>query len=726
MSARVVVGRAAQVLVGLVAAVVVAEGAYWLRDRGAFPHVNFYLPDAQLGVRLRPGATERISFGGNPVSHVRINGDGYRGVELPPPRPDEILVVGDSQAFGLGVEENETFSARLAALTGRPVVNAGVPTYGPDEYDAVVEEMLARRKPSLVVYTVNMANDLFEVAHRNRDRHVVWDGWAVRKGDDGEAKPPKAFPGRSWLFGCSHLVFALRKISHGKRPEALDQGFASEGTWTDLVGAGKEAQSGRQKARVDLRQEVIKSLQAKSAVEGELDGVERKLGNAVTRARLTIPRDEKLDEVGYVPEWLHTSRASVGDVVSIDYGEESRSTPVTAELLEHAGAYRAQLEEALRDKGSAKSRKLLQDWKAKTDELRALQLAPAQLLRHGSPLLPHVARMKALAEKHGARLVVLVLPLDVMVSAAEWAKYGAQPVDLGPAQLLVEDLRRASEETSVSALDATPALAAAEPGAFLDRNLHMTAKGHDAVARALAAKIAEPPPEFPTGALPADRTMPPGPDSWYGIDQNDQNDGAPVMEPGYAKATGCAVYHIEQWWRVACDMEREEAKPRGVTLLRGGRGDALTFTTASGMYLVAPVLPGDTLAADFEWSDSVQHVEIDVAQGARFTSLPARPGGRAGPNAVETKMLSCLPKHGIYDRLTNVHLGADADCVRSYGDDCDRLLECAGGSPTSPPDCPDGWVNAGAYHRCHQLCGPGHACASGQRCDAWPGAHICE
>jgi hypothetical protein len=720
MSARVVVGRAAQVLAGLMAAALVAEGAYWLRDHGAFPHVNFYVPDAQLGVRLRPGATERISFGGNPVTRIQINGDGYRGAELPPPRADEILVVGDSQAFGLGVEENETFSARLVTLTGRPVVNAGVPTYGPDEYDAVVEEMLARRKPSVVVYTVNMANDLFETEHPNRERHVVWDGWAVRK--DGAAPAPRAFPGRSWLFGRSHLVFALRKMSHGTRPDTLDQGVASEGTWTDLVGAGKEAQEQSQKARANLRKEATKSQQAKASAEDLVADVEQKLGRAVRVPQLGIPDDEKLLEAGYVPQWLHASRASVGDIVNLDYGEEARSIPVTAELLEHAGAFRAELEEALREKGSRKERKLLKDWQTRTDELRALQMAPAQVLRHSSPLLPHVVRMKALAEKHGARLVVLVLPLDVMVSSAEWAKYGAAAVDLGPARRLAEDLARASEEVTVAALDATPALVAAEPGAFLAGDLHLTPKGHDAVARALAAKIGEAPPEFPSGALPADRTPPPAAENWYELDQND---GAPVLESA-PETTRCAVYHTVQWWRIACDRGKRDAQPRGLTLVKGGRGDALAFTTTTGMYLVAPVLPGDTLEADFEWSDAVQHLVIDSADGARFSTGPARPGGRTGPSAVEARILGCFKKNRKSDRLSGVDLGADADCARTYGDDCDRLLECSAGSPTSPPDCPPGWVNAGAFHFCHQLCGPGHACTQGQRCDAWPGAHVCE
>src|SRR5579871_5962591 len=654
MSAREVAARVGQVLVGVAAAAAVAEGGYRLRDRGSFPHVNFYVPDARLGVRLRPGATERISFGGNPVTHVRINSDGYRGADLPPPREGEILVVGDSQVFGLGVEEDQTFSARLAALTGRAV------------------------------------------------------------GNDGAAATPRWFPGRSWLFGRSHLVFALRKIAHGRHPEAPDQGVASEGSWTDLLGAGKAAAGGRQKARVDLRAAVQKGEQSKYTAE-------RNLENAVIRSRLGIARDDKLTEMGGEAEWLHAARASVGDIVSVDYGEESRATPITAELLEHAGAYRQQLEETLRDKGNRKTRQLFKDWQADSETLRALQMAPARLLRHGSPLLPHVARVKALAEAHGARLVVLILPLDVMVSAGEWAKYGAQPVDLAPASVLVTDLRRSSEEAGVSALDAAAVLAAAEPGAFLDHDLHMTPRGHDAVARTLAATLAEPPPEFPTGALPSDRTPAPGFGGWY--DRQPEATG-PAGET-QADGARCEVLRAGQWWHVVCGNRAQGAeKPRGVTLLEGGRGDALAFTTGANMFLTAPVLPGDALAADFAWADEIEHLEVD-GDHARLTKLPARAGGRGGPDPLETKISSCFKKEAPPD-YWNFSYGADADCVRTYGGDCDRLLECAAGNAASPPDCPDGSVNAGVFHRCHQLCGPGRACPQGQRCDAWPGAHLCE
>ena len=117
-----------------------------IQSDGAFPHANFYVPDEELGVRLEPGATMRFQLGDNPVSEIRVNADGYRGDDWPLPGKDEILVVGDSQVFGLGVEGDETFSARLAEATGRTVLNGGVPTYGPAEYAAVALEV-ARSRP---------------------------------------------------------------------------------------------------------------------------------------------------------------------------------------------------------------------------------------------------------------------------------------------------------------------------------------------------------------------------------------------------------------------------------------------------------------------------------------------------------------------------------------------------------------------------------------------------
>ena len=115
-----------QVLVGLGIGAGIAEYAFDRRDDGAFPHVNFYVADPELGVRLEPGASMRFRLRQNPLSTIHVNSRGYRGDEWPAPAATDVLVVGDSQVFGLGVEDDATFASRLAAGSGRTVINAGV------------------------------------------------------------------------------------------------------------------------------------------------------------------------------------------------------------------------------------------------------------------------------------------------------------------------------------------------------------------------------------------------------------------------------------------------------------------------------------------------------------------------------------------------------------------------------------------------------------------------
>jgi hypothetical protein len=76
-------------------------------------------------------------------------------------------------------------------------------------------------RPQVVVFVANLANDWFESAP-NSTRWTAQDGWAQHKG----GPPPRAFPGRAWLFERSHLVMGLRQVwwtLHGTAEEAPDQ-----------------------------------------------------------------------------------------------------------------------------------------------------------------------------------------------------------------------------------------------------------------------------------------------------------------------------------------------------------------------------------------------------------------------------------------------------------------------------------------------------------------------
>lgn len=354
-------GRVVVLVLVIALAIAAGELAFYYRDGGAFRHVNLYLADRELGVRLRPGTTETIAVAGDPATHLRINRDGYRGDELPAPGPDDVLVVGDAQVFGLGVEDRDAFAAVLGKTIGKPVVNAGVPTYGPPEYRQVIAEQLARRHPRTIVVALDLLDDLLEAQQPNTQRSAVQDGWAVPP--DEPAPALGDLPGHA-LIARSHLWVALRTWRHASAEPAGERGAPSAASWTALVAAGTQLQ----------------------------------------------------------------------------------------------------------------------------------QRPPGRPPDGDPPLGGFLRDLKQLVDGGGARLVVVILPLDLQTSPAAWKKYAAAPVDLEPSKAFTAALVELCHALGVSVLDATPVLATAGPGAFFDHDSRLSPAGHAAVAAALARTLAEPPP----------------------------------------------------------------------------------------------------------------------------------------------------------------------------------------------------------------------------------------
>jgi len=473
--------RVALGALGLALGLALAEGAFWWRDRGGFPHLNLYEADPALGVRLRPGASQRVSFRSNPVTSVKIGPLGLRGDE--PPAPGGVLVLGDSQVFGLGVEQHEAFSQKLGGKLRVPVLNAGVPTYGPAEYQALLERLLPVARPRAVVLTINMANDLFEASRPNPERHAVWDGWAVRK-EFAPAEAPPSFPGRALLFRDSHLVYAARGLWHRADPGADEA--ASEGSYHDLVGLASQPAPARPAA----------------------PGSERE--QAARRASEAQERLEKLATRAWPAMWKTTKARAYREhhgqphdiVQTREIRTEASRNPVTTarELLKGA-----QIRQEIEDEIKRRARKDRSDrGEAVLDALRDRDEARAALRKldggaggdpgvdgPSSPVAPFIEQAQASCQRAGARLVVLVLPLDVQVSPAEIKKYGEEPFDTAPTLRLNHDVVVAALRAGATAVDPVEALREASPGAFLDGDLHMTPRGHLAVAGALAPAVAE-------------------------------------------------------------------------------------------------------------------------------------------------------------------------------------------------------------------------------------------
>ena len=109
-----------------------------------------------------------------------------------------------------------------------------------------------------------------------------------------------------------------------------------------------------------------------------------------------------------------------------------------------------------------------------------------------SPLGEPLAQAAALCRTLSCELVAVALPLDVQVSAREWPKYRTLGEDLSPTEILLEDFVADARGLGVPALNLLPTLRAAEPGAFLPDDYHLSPGGHRAMAAAIGALLEGP------------------------------------------------------------------------------------------------------------------------------------------------------------------------------------------------------------------------------------------
>lgn len=718
--------RIAQAAAGIAVGLALTEGAFHLRDGGAFPHLHCYLPDAAMGVRLQPGAKQKVRFGGSEVTEVRINAAGLRGAELPAPGDDEVVVIGDSQVFGLGVQEKETASARLGEVLCRTVVNAGVPTYGPPEYAALIEEMLKTRRPKTVVYVVNFYNDFFEATRPNVDRHAVWDGWAVRR-ETAPTRVPQ-FPGRAWLYSESHAVYALRRFWY-KTTEAPndERGFPSEGVAEDLLGRAAFVKSERDGARADRDRQA--ALHASALRFGEQSAVsaELSLEEMISRALLSNAGATWAGS-GAAGSGItyRAARANPGDIVAPMWGEEGRETFASAELIRHGVELRARLEAEVKKraaedpKGFAKIAEAIDARDATKKRLLALRAAPLEVARALSPMGQQLAKVKALCDSHGAKLVVVGLPMDVMAVPAAWKKYGGKAVDLAPVAALMSDLVETARDLGAAALDATPVLAAIGEEAFLPREFHLSPKGHRALGEAMAKAVNErPPPRLPRG-LPLGRSPVPAPIDW---------DIRETMVSG-SDAANCTTKKVREWFSIRCHPRKNagKANPVAVKVVKGGGGDAITLSRGGEVTLIAPVVEGDELVADFLWGDHTQRLTItwkkgDVVADAAFGP---REAVAAPPAAVDPEALcACWKEKSKGESCADFIGDASEACAKSYAGDCASMLACAAGDPARVPGCAEGFANTGALGRCRKLCSADMDCDGQGACTDYQGARVC-
>ncbi len=195
---------------GIVVGLLAAEGAFALRDGGAYPYLNIFLRDEVYGVRLMPRAVTRVHTATGHVTEVATDPQGHRCAArgCGATRRADVVLVGDSQAMGFHNSWANSFGARIAKQTGLIVANVSVPTWGPEEYVIAARQAVNRTGASRVLIIVNAANDWSEAGTANRDRTSACDGYACSL----PANAGSPFPGRDFLMRRSHLVLAAQRV----------------------------------------------------------------------------------------------------------------------------------------------------------------------------------------------------------------------------------------------------------------------------------------------------------------------------------------------------------------------------------------------------------------------------------------------------------------------------------------------------------------------------------
>jgi len=139
-----------------------AEGGLALLHRGAITDANSSGIDSLhryspvYGWEPRPG---RYVQGGQIIT---INDQGYRGPRAGPrdPARRRVVVLGDSVAFGLYVDDRETYAAALGGRdSGLEALNLAVQGYGPAQSLLRLQRLGLSLDPDVVVLGFCLAND---------------------------------------------------------------------------------------------------------------------------------------------------------------------------------------------------------------------------------------------------------------------------------------------------------------------------------------------------------------------------------------------------------------------------------------------------------------------------------------------------------------------------------------------------------------------------------------
>ena len=206
--------------------------------------------DPVLGHRMAANFTGRMRTAEYDVA-VSTNSEGLRGGESESSIEKKVLVLGDSFAFGVGVEDNETFSEvlerKISEKEDVEVVNAGVGGYGTDQELLYLKEDGLRLNPEVVIVAFFVGNDLTD--NIDVSNFSVVEGFFVK--DYKSSEKMKLYV-MSFLSAKADAVFR----SLAKEKKGFDDLFEKKDFYE--VYAGSSERTGREWTKTEgLLEEIV-------------------------------------------------------------------------------------------------------------------------------------------------------------------------------------------------------------------------------------------------------------------------------------------------------------------------------------------------------------------------------------------------------------------------------------------------------------------------------------
>lgn len=259
----------------------------------AAPQLELDIYRKQAGLLLLRPNLERRHVTRQWDVKVRTNSEGWRDEEYEG-SVSPVLGLGDSFAFGWGLQAGESFYSLAEPYLGGPLINTGVPGTATIDQERLLEVLLPRYRPRLVLLALFVGNDFTETGLGGAERLEVVDGLLRLKPLDGEDSEA---PWTRELASRSHLLQLLRALQFQMQGPAQPGGRPR--TWDAWM---------REFAQVHLRRPSARAEEAIRATLGSLDRIaDRCNEDGIGFTVLLLPRSFQID-----PDEREEMRAALG------------------------------------------------------------------------------------------------------------------------------------------------------------------------------------------------------------------------------------------------------------------------------------------------------------------------------------------------------------------------------------------------------------------------------